>query len=556
MTFRVSAAFMPPNLQPNSSDSDHPAGMPLLGGRYQIVSQLGAGGFGQTFLAQDRHMPGQPKCVVKQLKPQVNNEQELQVARRLFDTEAKVLSQLGDHPQIPRLLAHFEESAEFYLVQELIEGHSLQEDVAAVGATVQPWREAQTVGFLGDILGTLAFVHDNRVIHRDLKPSNLIRRQHDGRIVLIDFGAVKQVSTQLVNAPSSLGRTISIGTQGYMPTEQVSGHPHFSSDVYAVGMIAIQGLIGRHPSMLSFHSQTGELDWHSFVPTLHPALIHLLDAMVRYDFRSRYATASQALAALAQLPPALSQYISVPDVPTSDMSISTGAQLGFSQEVTEKTDVKPVAITAKQSSPPLFSQASSLPDANKTLSSQANRSSRGILWPIFLGAGSVGLVAASVLAWKLISSTSSVPVLPTVENPSNPGSAPVAVITPEPVPEPVPEPTPELGLAPTPDEAIATLKTFYNKVSNREWEAARSLFSEELAKTFRSEFFEQFDRVTVENLIVIGETAETLTLIGNNTYFYQDGTTQEEERTYILQLIDGEPRIIASNFVRITKRRS
>ncbi|MEM9092706.1 MAG: hypothetical protein AAGC93_28755, partial [Cyanobacteria bacterium P01_F01_bin.53] len=60
----------------------------------------------------------------------------------------------------------------------------------------------------------------------------------------------------------------------------------------------------------------------------------------------------------------------------------------------------------------------------------------------------------------------------------------------------------------------------------------------------------------VENLIVIGETAETLTLIGNNTYFYQDGTTQEEERTYILQLIDGEPRIIASNFVRITKRRS
>lgn len=265
MTFRVSAAFMPPNLQPNSSDSDHPASMPLLGGRYQIVSQLGAGGFGQTFLAQDRHMPGQPKCVVKQLKPQVNNEQELQVARRLFDTEAKVLSQLGDHPQIPRLLAHFEESAEFYLVQELIEGHSLQEDLAAVGAAVQPWREAQTVGFLGDILSTLAFVHGNRVIHRDLKPSNLIRRQHDGRIVLIDFGAVKQVSTQLVNAPSSLGRTISIGTQGYMPTEQVSGHPHFSSDVYAVGMIAIQGLIGRHPSMLSFHSQTGELDWHSFV---------------------------------------------------------------------------------------------------------------------------------------------------------------------------------------------------------------------------------------------------------------------------------------------------
>ncbi|MBF2077696.1 MAG: tetratricopeptide repeat protein [Synechococcales cyanobacterium T60_A2020_003] len=271
-----------------------------LGGRYEIVRPLGAGGFGQTFLARDLHLPDHPLCVVKQLKPQVSSPAQMQIARRLFDTEAKVLYKLGSHNQIPRLLAHFEEQQDFYLAQELVEGHALSEELRPG----QSWTPEQAVALLSDLLGVLAFVHQHNVIHRDIKPSNLIRRHHDGRIVLIDFGAVKQVSTQLM-ASNTGTHTISIGTQGYMPNEQLSGNPRFSSDIYAVGIIAIQALTGCHPTLLATDVQTCEVQWRDRCSNLPPELGDLLDHMVRYDFRTRYTSASEALAAVQTLPEAL-----------------------------------------------------------------------------------------------------------------------------------------------------------------------------------------------------------------------------------------------------------
>jgi serine/threonine protein kinase/Tfp pilus assembly protein PilF len=268
-----------------------------LGGRYQILRQLGAGGFGQTFLARDLHLPDHPTCVIKQLKPQVSSAAQLQVARRLFDTEAKTLYKLGDHDQIPRLLAHFEENQDFYLAQELVEGHPLSEELRPM----QPWTAEQVVSLLQDLLGVLTFVHGHHVIHRDIKPSNLIRRQRDGRVVLIDFGAVKQASTQLKSSNTGT-HTISIGTQGYMPSEQLSGNPRFSSDLYAVGMIAIQALTGRHPMQFTVDPQTCEVVWRDRVADLPPELGDFLDQMVRYDFRTRYPAAADALEALNALP--------------------------------------------------------------------------------------------------------------------------------------------------------------------------------------------------------------------------------------------------------------
>lgn len=280
-----------------------------LGGRYKVLSKLGAGGFGQTFLAEDMHLPDHPCCVVKQLKPQFTDANSLQTARRLFDTEAKVLYQLGSHNQIPRLMAHFEEDQEFYLVQEFINGASLSEELIAG----QPWPEARVVALLQDILQALAFVHNQHVIHRDIKPPNLMRRASDGKIVLIDFGAVKQVSTQIVTAKSgSTNLTISIGTQGYMPNEQLGGNPRFSSDIYAVGMIGIQALTGVHPRHLSEDVKTGEILWRDRAPHTTPELADFLDRMVRYDFRARYTTASDALAALQTLPAELLDAIAAP----------------------------------------------------------------------------------------------------------------------------------------------------------------------------------------------------------------------------------------------------
>src|ERR671933_63504 len=162
-----------------------------LSGRYKIVKHLGGGGFGQTYIAEDLQLPGNPLCVVKQLKPKATEQLALQIARRLFDREAQVLYQLGNHDQIPRLLAHFEEEQEFYLVQEFIEGHELRQEMP-IGVHLS---ETQVIAILQDILKVLEFVHQQDVIHRDIKPSNLIRRKRDGKIFLIDFGAVKQLST-------------------------------------------------------------------------------------------------------------------------------------------------------------------------------------------------------------------------------------------------------------------------------------------------------------------------------------------------------------------------
>jgi len=271
-----------------------------LASRYKIVKHLGAGGFGQTFLAQDTQLPGKPLCVVKQLKPQSNDPYTLQVARRLFDTEAKILYKLGDYDQIPRLLAHFEENREFYLVQQFIEGEELSQEMTRG----QRWSEVQVIALLQDILKTLAFVHQENVIHRDLKPANLIRRRMDGKIVLIDFGAVKEIIPKSTNSVGQSGFTVGIGTLGYMPSEQANGKPKLSSDVYAVGVIAIQALTGLDPGrgQLPEDSKTGEIIWRNYAQ-VNPKLANVLDKMVRHDFRQRYPSAAEALQALPQQQP-------------------------------------------------------------------------------------------------------------------------------------------------------------------------------------------------------------------------------------------------------------
>jgi len=315
-----------------SRDLEHTNSENPLGGRYKIISELGAGGFGQTFLALDLHLPGRPQCVVKQLKPQTSDTLSLAMARRLFDTEAEVLYQLGNHDQIPRLLAHFEDNQEFYLAQELIDGSPLTAELVGQPA----WSESRAIALLQDILQVLAFVHQQQVIHRDIKPPNLIRRHCDGKIVLIDFGAVKQVSAQVVElGTEQTNLTISIGTQGYMPNEQLAGNPRFSSDVYAVGMLGIQAVTGVRPKRLKEDPKTGEINWREHGTHISSALADILDQMVRYDFRERYPTAVEALWALQSLAAPL-----VDSLPQSQPQV-----LSEVREVTSSEELQPLSST-------------------------------------------------------------------------------------------------------------------------------------------------------------------------------------------------------------------
>ncbi|MGB3786733.1 MAG: protein kinase [Phormidesmis sp.] len=225
----------------------------ILAGRYEVVRPLAEGGFGKTFLACDRHLPSHPPCVIKQFQQQNFTAATLTTAQRLFDLEAKTLYQLGTHSQIPTLLAHFEEGEEFYLVQEYIEGQSLEAAFKKFSEQNEQGRAAYTFSLLQDLLTVLAFVHQHQVIHRDIKPANLIRRTADDKIVLIDFGAVKAL------ASTDLPLTVSIGSAGYIAPEQQAGRPCLASDLYSVGIIALETLTGRSHRHLPTNPVTGHI---------------------------------------------------------------------------------------------------------------------------------------------------------------------------------------------------------------------------------------------------------------------------------------------------------
>ncbi|NER39526.1 MAG: protein kinase [Oscillatoria sp. SIO1A7] len=266
----------------------------ILAGHYKVIKALGSGGFGQTYVAEDTHRPGNPQCVVKHLKPASSSPQVLQTARRLFNSEAQVLEKLGTNDQIPRLLAYFEEDGEFYLVQEFIDGHTLTSEIAPG----QRWSETQVKAMLEDVLGILEFVHAQGVIHRDIKPDNIMRRASDNKLVLIDFGAIKEVGNQGLPQSGQVSNTVVIGTPGYMPTEQGRGKPRPSSDIYSLGMVAIQAVTGIYPQQLREDKNTGEIIWQSQAE-ISPDLAAVLTEMTRYHFKDRYKTAREVLDALS-----------------------------------------------------------------------------------------------------------------------------------------------------------------------------------------------------------------------------------------------------------------
>ncbi len=269
----------------------------LLDGRYQIIEVIETGEFGQTYLAKDIRRPGEPQCFVKHLRPGTSEPKLINTTRRLFQKEAEVLEKLGQHDQIPQLFAYFEENEEFFLVESFVAGHSLSTEIVPG----KPLSEEKMISLLKELLEILVFVHGQGVIHRDIKPANLIRRYSDNKLVLIDFGSVKEIHIAQRQAPV----TVRIGTLEYMPIEQFQYNPQLNSDIYALGMIGIQAMTGLPaydlPKLRDLkNSNKGEIVWRHLA-TCSQALADVLDNMVRYDFRERYQSAAEALADLRKI---------------------------------------------------------------------------------------------------------------------------------------------------------------------------------------------------------------------------------------------------------------
>jgi serine/threonine protein kinase len=269
----------------------------LVDKRYKIIRQLGQGGFGRTYLAEDQNQSNQ-ECVLKEFAPQVEDPQDLQKAKELFEREANVLKKL-QHPQIPRFHASLQEKLGgkdfFFLVQDYIDGDNYRQLLEQRQSQKQTFSEAEVLTLLEKILPVLTYLHSKDVVHRDISPDNLIWRRSDNLPVLIDFGGVKQLPasqgfwfTQLAVNHTLLGKT------GYAPEEQLrQGKVFFSSDIYSLAVTALVLLTGKEPQGL-YESYQGIWLWGKEIK-VSPKLEAVLKKMLAYQPNARYQNANQVL---------------------------------------------------------------------------------------------------------------------------------------------------------------------------------------------------------------------------------------------------------------------
>lgn len=265
----------------------------LLRNRYRIIQPLGGGGFGRTFLAEDVDKLDE-RCVVKQFAPQVQGSSALQKATNLFEQEARRLQQLGEHPQIPTLYAYFEEDKRLYLVQQLILGQNLLQELERQGV----FNEQKIRELLSDLLPILQSIHEQQVIHRDIKPENIIRRHSDRKLVLIDFGVAK-----LATATAMAKTGTSIGSFGYAPIEQMrGGEAYRASDLYSLGVTCFHLLTGIDPWQLwTDRGYSWVYDWHYSLETpVSQQLEAILSKLLQKDVSQRYSSAPSVLSDLNQ----------------------------------------------------------------------------------------------------------------------------------------------------------------------------------------------------------------------------------------------------------------
>lgn len=279
-------------------------GMPLiLGGRYLPERLLGQGGFGAAFLAVDRYSPKKAKCVIKQFQPSSNlSPQALEKAKNLFFQEAHVLEDLGrEHPQIPELYAFFplkvknqltgEEEQFFYLAQEYIDGKNLEE---ILQQQQKPFQESEVKNILKELLLILKFIHENGSIHRDIKPSNIMLSKN-GRLYLLDFGAVKQATN---NPNNTQEKSTTIYSAGFAPPEQQLGNQvSAATDLYALAATCVILLTNRDPDDL-YDPQKQVWNWQNYAPNISSDLVRVFNKMLLANSRDRFQSSEEVLTAL------------------------------------------------------------------------------------------------------------------------------------------------------------------------------------------------------------------------------------------------------------------
>ncbi|MBW4487818.1 MAG: serine/threonine protein kinase [Trichocoleus desertorum ATA4-8-CV12] len=348
---------------------------PLLRDRYRILQPIGQGGFGRTYLAIDEDRL-KTRCVVKQFSPQVQSARSLDKAIRLFDQEAVRLHELGEHPQIPALLAYFEQEQRLYLVQQFIEGLNLAQELHQQGR----FSEQKIRDVLNDLLPVLRFVHECQVVHRDITPSNIVRRKLDQKLVLIDFGVAKLLSDVTLAQPGT-----KIGTEGYSPIEQLrSGKAYPASDLYSLGATCLYLMTQVKPEEL-YDPLKGRWLWQEYLArkgvNVSSQLGQILDKLLKDLVSDRYQSVDEVLQDLQAVPPSLPDSAPKPTNPplssipptsqpprsrplTSQPPLRVSNRSGSSSSSGSSSGSTSGAISGPRASAPISQPASSKPPSS------------------------------------------------------------------------------------------------------------------------------------------------------------------------------------------------
>ena len=281
----------------------------LLKNRYQAIKPLGQSIYSRTFLAKDLDKPAKTYCVIKQFVGQEEVSDLVtrsSAARSQFSGDPVQLDKIGKHPQIPELLAAFEEEGHFYLIQEYVEGPSLAAALEEEGV----FGEAQVWEILTQVLPVLDYMHDRQVVHGDLKPENVIcrerQRSKNPELVLVDFGASCSGSAELQPL-----ETIN-GSAEYVAPEQTRGVAYANSDLYSLGVTCIH-LLTEVPPFDLFDVKTETWVWRDYLKKpVSGQLGRILDKLIERNPNQRYKSAKQVLAALKYGPTCIETFLQKP----------------------------------------------------------------------------------------------------------------------------------------------------------------------------------------------------------------------------------------------------
>jgi serine/threonine-protein kinase len=322
-----------------------------LNDRYRIIDNFSIGMYGQTYLAEDMTEPGSPKCIIRRLQLHNKGEAARKYIQDMLKKKLEALSEVNNHDQIPSIISYFSDNDSFYLVEEYVSGHPLADELEPY----KPLPEEKVIAMMQEVLEVLAFMHHYSLTHQYIQPTTLIRRETDNKIVLTGSGVMREVSAQLVKSQIQTHQTLLMHPSTiYTPIEQTKGHTQLNSDIYALGMVAIQALSGLPTNVLSRikhqnGSSNGDLVWQDRVEA-SAGLIAILERMVHPDYSRRYQLAREVLSDLKAL-------ASV-DQPLSSTNLSTDDALEMAPSESESEELPELQVdestTEPQASRPLM----------------------------------------------------------------------------------------------------------------------------------------------------------------------------------------------------------